>query len=59
MNLNYADVAKNSGLSLSTVKRFFSAKGNPTLATTIKIAKVFNISLDAVNSLRKQIIAKH
>jgi|LGVE01.1.fsa_nt_gb DNA-binding phage protein len=56
--LNYKDISQATQLSLSTVKRFFSPKGNPSLKTAIKIAAHFNITLNAVNELRNIIITK-
>jgi cyanate lyase len=52
--LNFQDIADDTGLSLSTIKRFFNG-GNASLKTAQLIAKHFNLSLDAVVELQKSI----
>jgi probable addiction module antidote protein len=42
-----AQVAKDAGLSRESLYRALSAKGNPSLATVLKVAKVLGVRLHA------------
>jgi transcriptional regulator with XRE-family HTH domain len=45
LKVNQENLAKLSGVGLRTLKQFESGKGNPTLQTIQKIAKVLGLEL--------------